>query len=210
MTILEWGKTGERFYQAGIDHGVLYPLVGPGIPWVGLVSVKEQSTGDDNKAYYLNGRKIQDVVAFTDFTATVLAFSAPAEFLAADGIRPIAQGLYVTQQPRLRFGFSYRTKLDNDLGPVGYKLHIVYNAVAQPSDRAYATLGENVDPVKLSWIFETVPPQSSTKRGSAHLVINSTLFTESQMGDLEDLLYGTPSADPFLPTQEAVETILGV
>lgn len=209
MTALKWGEDGQRFYQGGIDRGVLYPLEGPGVPWVGLISVKENSTGDDNKSFYINGRRTQNVVSFTNYTATILAFSAPGEFLAADGIRPIAKGLYVTQQPRLRFGFCYRTKIYNSFGLAGHKLHIIYNAVSQPAERSYSTLGDSVDPLKLSWTFETVPPQSTTKRGSAHLIIDSTLFSEAQMIDLEGMLYGTVSTDSFLPTQDVVDMLLG-
>lgn len=209
MVSLSWDQPGTRVFQTGVDRGVLYPMYGPGVPWTGLVSVKERTEGDDAKAYYLNGRKTQDVIAFTDYGATIMAFSAPAEFRASDGIRPIALGLYVTQQPRMRFGFSYRTKIYNDLGPAGYKIHLVYNAIASPTDRSYSTLGDSVDPIKMTWDLDTVPPVSDSKKASAHLIIPSTAFAAEQISALEDVLYGTESTDPFLPTQSVVETILG-
>lgn len=210
MSRIEWNKAGERFFEAGVDRGVLYPRLGPGVPWNGLTSVSENTSGGDMESLYFDGIKYLDVVASEDFQATVDAYSAPAEFGPSDGQKALSPGLFVTQQPRKTFGLSYRTLKGNDLvgTEYGYKIHIVYNCTAAPSNKNNVTLGSSVTPGTRSWTIETVPPPASTFKPTAHIVLDSNLIEPFMMEQVEALLYGHDGAAPYLPTvAELVATL---
>lgn len=208
MSRIEWNKPGERFFEAGVDQGVLYPRTGPGVPWNGLTGVSENSSGGEMEALYFDGIKYLDVAASEDFQATIDAYSAPAEFGPSDGQKALSPGLFVTQQPRKTFGFSYRTLKGNDLvgAAYGYKIHVVYNCTAAPSGKSNLTLGATVAPGTRSWTIHTVPPPATTFKPTAHLVLDSNLIDPYAMQQVETLLYGRdgdagrPELLPYLPT----------
>lgn len=216
MSRVQWNMPGERFFEAGVDRGVLYPRIGQGVPWNGLVSVSEDTSGGDLEPLYFDGVKYRDLVANEDFSAQVDAFSAPPEFAAADGMKMLSPGLFVTQQPRQTFGMSYRTLIGNDLQGTeyGYKLHIVYNCTASPSSKSNQTLGATVTPMTRSWELNTVPPPANTFRPTAHLVIDSTMVNPYLLEDLETALYGRdatetlPELQAYLPTVQEIIAIL--
>ena len=213
---IEWNKPGQRFFEAGVDQGVLYPRGGPGVPWNGLVAVNEDSSGGDLESLYFDGVKYLDIASGEDFQATIEAYSAPAEFNASDGIKALAPGLFVTQQRRATFGLSYRALIGNDLQgqDYGYKLHIVYNCTASASARSNKTITGDISPNTRSWTINTVPPPATTFRPTAHLVIDSTLVDPYLMENLETVLYGRdetaelPAVTPSLPTVAEVVLIL--
>lgn len=216
MTRVEWNRPGEKYFEAGVDRGVLYPRVGQGVPWNGLVSVSENTSGGEMESLYYDGVKYLDVVSGEDFQATIEAYGAPDAFNASDGVKALSPGLYVTQQPRKTFGICYRTLLGNDLQgqDYGYKLHIVYNCTAGPSPRTHKTLAGDVTPDTRSWSVHTVPPPASTFRPTAHLVIDSTKVNPYLMENLETVLYGRdatselPAIEASLPTVSKLILIL--
>ena len=216
MSRIEWNKAGERFFEVGVDRGVLYPRLGPGVPWNGLVAVSESTTGGDMESLYFDGVKYLDVAASENFGASLEAFSAPPEFAASDGQKYLSPGLSVTQQPRKPFGLCYRTLLGNDLVGMayGYKLHLVYNCTASPSDRAIKTLTSGVDPSTRTWKIDTVPPPANTFRPTAHIVVDSTLVDPYLMEGLETILYGRDASPgleafaPYLPTVAEIVSLL--
>ena len=216
MSRVEWNKAGERLFEAGVDRGVLYPQLGPGVPWNGLVSVDETESGGELESLYYDGVKYLDVVSAEDFGATIVAFSAPKEFNAADGIKSLAPGLFVSNQPRKTFGLCYRTLIGNDLvgTEYGYKLHLVYNCTSAPSGRANSTFTASIAAETRSWTISTVPPPSSTFRPTAHLVVDSTKTNPYLMENLETVLYGRDATDELpaipasLPTVAEIITIL--
>lgn len=216
MSRIEWNKAGERFFEAGVNQGVLYPRVGPGVPWNGLVSVDESTSGGELESLYFDGVKYLDVASAEDFSAEISAFSAPAEFGVSDGQKALSPGLFVTQQPRKTFGLCYRTLIGNDLvgTEYGYKLHIVYNCTAAPSARNNQTLSNSFSPTPRTWSIETVPPPASTFRPTAHLVIDSTLVNPYLMEELETVLYGRDAeglleaTQPYLPSVAEIILIL--
>lgn len=209
MAELVWGETGVRYYEHGLDRGVLYPLTGPGVVWSGLTAVSEKSYGSDITPVYKDGVRNKNLIASTDFQATISAFSAPDEFLACDGVTWLATGLFATQQPRALFGFSYRTLISNDLSDVGYKIHLVYNARATPSGKTYSTQSDSVDLTLFQWTIDTIPPRNTTRKPTAHICVDSTKYSSSVITALENVLYGTSGTDPTLPTQDEVSDILG-
>lgn len=201
MTQLVWDNVGERFYETGVDRGVLY-LDNQGFSWNGLISVQENSSGGDPQPYYVDGYKYVNVASSEEFEATIEAYSAPREFAVCDGSVELYNGLTVTQQRRRPFGFSYRTKIGNDVDGVdhGYKIHIVYNALAAPSERSNQTIKDPPEPTTLSWAITTTPPKLTALKPSSHFVIDSTKTDPGVLSDLEDILYGTELTDPDFPT----------
>lgn len=207
---LDWSNVLERKYETGVDRGVLYPASSPGVAWTGLVSVSEGVSGGENTSEYYDGSKFADSISNEDFQATITALSAPPEFAACDGQAILAKGLYALKQPRTTFGFSYRTKIGNPLEGTdhGYKLHLVYNATASPSERTSTTIGDSVEVTALEWTVNSVPPRSSEFRPTAHIVFNSTKTDPLELLALENRLYGTESTRPYLPTQAEVFQIV--
>lgn len=207
MTRLSWGDAGSRLYETGADRGVLYPNSGPGVPWYGLISVSEEPTGGEPQPYYFDGLKYLNVSAVEEFAATIEAYSSPPEFAECDGTVALHKGLFASQQPRKSFGFSYRTLIGNDVDGTtyGYKIHLVYNAMAGPSSRSNQTLGDSVEPTTYSWPIEAVPFDLPGIKPTAHLIIDSTLTAPGLLSLLEGYLYGSGGIDPYLPP--AVEVV---
>lgn len=200
MARMNWGESGQRFYGAGVDRGVLYaPNLVNGVPWSGLMSVSETPSGGEPQPYYLDGIKYVQVASSEEFNATIKALNAPDEFAICDGTSAIYAGLMVTQQPRKTFDFSYRTLIGNDVSSeVGYEIHLVYNALAKPSQRDNNSLSDSTDPVELSWDVTTVPKYISGYKASAHLIINSIKTDPDILSQIEDALYGSVSSDSGL------------
>ena len=203
MTRLVWGETGTRNFEAGVDRGVLYPPSSSvGVPWNGLTSVNERPLGGDSSPYYHDGVKYMQIARAEEFEATIEAYSAPSEFASCDGTSAIYLGLYLTQQPRKQFGFSYRTLIGNDLDSTshGYKIHIVYNALAKPSSRANYTISNSPDAMSLSWDITTVPIAITGFKPTSHIVISSLVATSAHLIAVENILYGTSGVSPKLIT----------
>lgn len=206
MARLSWGAPGERYYEDGVDQGVLY-VDSVGYVWNGLVSVSETPTGGDHRSYYLDGIKHINLASAEEYEATIKAISAPPEFAVCDGVKSLYQGLFVTQQKRKPFGLSYRTMISNDLGPdQGYKIHLVYNALAAPSERNNATRNDSSSLSELSWYIQAVAPLSMGfgYKPSAHFVVDSRITPVEILTQLEDILYGSEAADPRFPAQTEI------
>lgn len=204
MTKLSWGTVGERFYETGTDHGVLY-LDGIGVAWNGLISVTESPSGGDPTPYYLDGVKYLNHSNPEEFEATIEAYTYPDEFMACDGSSQLANGLRITQQRRKSFGMVYRTKIGNDLDGAdhAYKLHVIYNAMATPSSSNYKTTSDSPDLLTFSWKIGTKPQKFDdlafgTMYGS-HLVIDSRVTYPWAMEAVENVLFGTDTMAATLP-----------
>lgn len=212
MTRISWDAYGERFYEIGVDRGVLYAPSQPGVPWTGLISITEAPTGGEERSYYLDGLKYLNLRASEEFVATIEAYSSPAEFAVCDGNRSAHNGLIVTHQPKVPFSLAYRTQIGNDTQGLdhGYKLHLVYNALAAPVQRNNATFSDSVDPIKLSWTVTTKSPTITGFKPTAHLVIDSRDTDPEVLTAVEDILYGTVSEDPALPTPDELIAIFDV
>lgn len=201
MAKITWGDPGQRFFEVGVDRGVLYPPTGPGVPWAGLTAVNETPSGAEERPFYLDGIKYQNRISPEDFSGTIEAYTYPEEFAVCDGTAEIADGLFGTQQYRLPFAFSYRTKIGNDIDGTdhGYKIHIVYNARATPSDRNNTSIKDEPEALVFSWGFSTIPEQIPGIRPTAHVVVDSTKTDPFVLQAIEDFLYGSSSSDAALP-----------
>lgn len=209
MTKLAWGAPGTRTYEAGVERGVLYAAGIAGVPWNGLIAVREKLSGGTPNPYYLDGIKYLNLASGEEFEATIDAFSSPREFDQCDGTSSISNGLFVTQQTRKPFGMCYRTKVGNDSVGVdyGYKLHLVYNALAAPTSHDNATLTNTPAPLQLSWSVSTLPIAIPTKKHTAHLIIDSSVAGVTRMTNVENLLYGTTTTAPRLPLPQELITL---
>lgn len=207
MTRLAWGVVGERIYEAGVDHGVLY-IDGAGYAWSGLTAVNETQSGADLKEYYVDGVKYAQRLTPTEFQATIEAYTYPEEFAQCDGTKSLGNGLFATQQRRRPFGFSYRTKIGNDLVGIdyAYKIHLVYNALAAPSDKENAAIDDTAEPYNFSWKITTRAPVLDFVP-TAHFVIDSRTIPDGLLSYIEDVLYGSDVQAPRMPSAEELAFI---
>ena len=213
MVALTWGTSGSRYYETGVDRGVLYLPNVAGVAWPGLISVKENVSGGDTRSYYIDGFKYLNIKSAEEFGASIEAFSSPREFDVCDGSKALAPGLFATQQVRKSFGFSYRTLMGNDVEgqDAGYKIHLVYNALASAPSVTYKTLDKSGTPGTISWDISTKALSITMARPTAHFIINSVEVPEERLDYLEKILYGSIYTDPRLPSiKELVEIINGV
>lgn len=201
MTKLIWDDPGTRLYESGVDRGVLYPRDGPGVVWNGLVSINETPSGAESSVQFIDGRKYRVEKTQEGFQATIEAFSYPREFEEYDGI----SNLY-TAQHRESFNFSYRSLIGNDVDNIehGYKIHLVYNALATPSSKQYATLAADIEPSTMAWDISTSPEFIPGFKPAAHIVISSVSAYPWVLQPLEDILYGTETSQPRFPTTEEI------
>lgn len=211
MSRLDWNAVGERFYETGIDRGVLY-VNGLGYAWPGLVSVQEASTGGAARPFYHDGVKYLNLASAEEFEATINAYSAPAEFGPCDGTSPVYNGLFVTQQPRKPFSISYRTRVGNDIDGAdhAYKIHLVYNALAAPASRNHQSESEQNNVGALAWKITTLPPGITGYKPTSHFIVDSRQTPVDILAQLEDQLYGSDAFGATLPTVTQLMGIFGV
>lgn len=204
MSRIVWGALPERYYEYGVDRGVLYVGSLTGVPWNGLISVAESVEGGNVRPAYIDGYKFRNVIAREEFVATIEAFAAPKEFGPCDGSLEIHNGLIATNQPRVPFDLTYRTRIGNAAeGPESaYKIHLVYNALASPSEQTHSSSGESNDPSSKSWSVTTRPPYTNEFRPTAHFIIDTRhVASPAVLEEFEDLLYGTDAVAARMPTQ---------
>ena len=197
MSKLQWDKVGERFYETGVDRGVLFPMGKGGVydkgtVWNGLTAINENPTGGEANPFYNKKKKYLNIIATEDFGFGIEAYTYPDEWEACDGSVEIAPGVTAGQQTRKVFGLTYRTLIGNDTDGQdhGYKIHLVYGAQAAPSQRNHGTVNESPEPTTMSWDATTTPVEVPGAKPTAHLVIDSTKTPADKLAALEDILYG--------------------
>lgn len=210
MTQLQWDQVGERLYETGVDHGVLYVNEGglyqDGVAWNGLTAVTESPSGAEATPLYADNIKYLNLISLEQLGGTIEAYTYPDEFGGCDGTASPSSGVAIGQQSRKSFGLSYRTRMGNDTEATdhGYKLHLLYGAIAAPSEKAYATINDTPEAITFSWGFSTTPVAVTDNKPTALLTIDSTLVNADALSDLEDILYGTGGTDPRLPLPDEV------
>lgn len=213
MPPLVWDEIGERTYETGVDHGVLYipdvaGVYATGVAWNGLTTVTESPSGAEANAQFADNIKYLNLISAEEFGATVEAFTYPPEFAQFDGLAVPQPGVVVGQQPRKMFGLSYRSRLGNDVegDTFGYKLHLVYGAVASPSEKAYNTINDSPEAITFSWEVSTTPVPVTGFAPTSLIVVDSTIVDPDELAALEELLYGDTVAAK-LPTPDEVIAI---
>ena len=208
MARLVWDQVGDRIYENGISQGVLYGTDNKGIPWNGLVSV-EESNSDNVEPLYFDGLRYADVVTIGDFEGKIKAITYPDEFLTFEGIQSWKPGFYLADQRKSRFGLSYRTEISNDQSTqIGYKIHLLYNLIAVPSNKVYETLSLNSEPTDFEWDISAIPELVDRFRPTAHIVIDSRNIDPLLLLDIENFLYGTETDEAYLPDMSALVTFV--
>lgn len=221
---LVWDKTGEHFYETGVKNGVLYPMSASGtypkgVAWNGLTAITESPSGAEATALYADDIKYLNLMSNEEFGATVEAYTYPDEFAECDGSASLTEGVYIGQQARKTFGLCYRTTLGNDAkgNDYGYKLHIIYGAMASPSEKAYSTINDSPDAITFSWELSTTPVAVANFKSTASLTIDSTKVDTAKLTALEEILYGkdgtgedhsTGAVDPRLPLPDEIANIM--
>lgn len=217
MSKLVWDKTGERYYETGIRNGVLYPANDSGayplgVVWNGLTAVTENPSGAEPSPLYADDIKYLNLVSTEEFGATIEAYTYPEEFGECDGSAEIAPGVMAGQQARKTFGLCYRTILGNDVDSDehGYKLHLIYGALAAPSDKGYSSVNDSPDAVTFSWSISTTPVNVNAEgyKPTASITIDSTKIAAAKLAALEAILYGSESAEPRLPLPDEIITLM--
>lgn len=208
MTALDWSTVGKRIIETGVDRGVLYVGNSPGVVWPGLISVTESPEGGDVTRYYLDGVAFLMSATSTDFAGTINAYASPEEFDACEGIRSV-DGMLVADQPKQLFGLSYRTKLGNDTKSLeyGYKLHLIYNALAGTPSKDYVSIAESTTALALAWDIKARPITIPGRRPTGHLIFDSTEVDPTKLSLLETILYGDSDSDPHLPSVAELSAI---
>lgn len=215
MAKLVWDATGERKYETGVRNGVLYVMAEggtypKGVAWNGLTAVTESPSGAEATALYADDTKYLNLISAEEFGATIEAYMYPDEFAECDGSATLAAGVTIGQQPRKTFGMSYRTVYGNDVDneSYGYKLHLIYGAVAAPSEKAYATINDSPEAITFSWEVKTTPVNVTGHKPTASLTIDSTKVDENKLKKIEDILYGAAEGEARLPLPDEIIQIL--
>lgn len=200
MTQITWDGTGQRYYHTGIDQGVLYVDGLPGVAWNGLTAVTRAPAGGTAQPYYIDGVKYSNNPVPEEYQATIQAYTYPAEFEQCDGSVPIRNGMFLSGQRRKHFGFSYRTTVGNDLSQKDYQINLVYGATAEPTTRGHKAINDTTQVTEFMWKITAMPPPVSGYRNGAHIVIDSRYTDPQALLGIEEVLYGTASTAPRLPS----------
>ena len=214
MPKLVWDATGERYYETGVKNGVLYiPTDGvysKGVAWNGLTAVTESPSGAEATALYADDMKYLNLYSAEEFGATIEAYTYPDEFAACDGSAELAKGVLIGQQKRTPFGLCYKTTIGNDTdgNDHGYKLHIIYGAMASPSEKAYATINDSPEAITFSWEVTTTPVTVAGFKPASYIVIDSTKANSPKLTALEGILYGSESDEARLPLPDEIKTLM--
>lgn len=214
-TKLEWDKTGERLYETGVSKCALYVqgdsgTYPQGVAWNGITGVTESPSGAEASPIYADDIKYLNLLSTEEFGATIEAYTYPPEFEACDGTAEIAKGVTIGQQKRKTFGLCYRTIVGNDTdsNEHGYKLHIIYGAIAAPSEKPYATVNDSPEAITFSWEISTTPVNVNGAKPTASLTIDSTKVDKEKLAKLEDILYGSAESAARLPLPDEIATIM--
>lgn len=225
MAVLQWDKSGEKLYETGVDHAVLYPYVKPaaseqnpkpynnGVAWNGITGISESPSGAEATPLYADNIKYLNLMSTEEFGATITAYMYPDEFMACDGSAQLddnLEGVYIGQQTRQTFGLSYRTVLGNDTESNGYgsKIHLIYGCLAAPSEKGYTTINDSPEAIEFSWEISTTPVEVANKKPTASVTIDTTKLAKKQKDNLDAALYGTDNAAAYLPLPSELAGII--
>ena len=216
MSKITWDKPGEHFYETGVSKAVLY-LKGQtgafenGVAWNGITAINESPSGAEATPLYADNIKYLNLLSNEEFAASIEAYTYPEEFAECDGSAALTKGVTIGQQPRKTFGLSYVTRVGDDLVGTehGYKIHIIYNCLAAPSEKAYATINDSPEAITFSWEVSTIPEKVTGHKPTATVVIDSTKVDAEKLAALEAILYGSETEEAKLPLPDEIATLFG-
>lgn len=214
MSKLVWDNTGDRQYETGVKNCVLYPQVEgaypKGVAWNGITAITESPSGAEANPLYADDIKYLNLISAEEFGATIEAYTYPDEFAECDGSAALAKGVMIGQQKRNAFGLAYKTTLGNDTegNEYGYKLHIIYNALAAPSEKSYATINDSPEAITFSWEVTTTPVNVTGMKPTASVTIDSTKADPTKLAALEAKLFGSENSEASLPLPDEIATLM--
>ena len=218
MPKLEWDKTGEREYETGVSNCALYVrdskgTYPKGVAWNGISSISESPSGAEANPIYADNIKYLNLISVEEYAATIEAFMYPDEFEECDGTKELTPGVTIGQQERKTFGLAYKTLLGNDTDgdAHGYKIHIIYGALASPSEKSHETVNDSPEAASFSWEINTTPVEVTGAKPTASLEIDSTKSDPAKLAALEKILFGSDegeSATARLPLPDEIKTLM--
>lgn len=218
MPKLEWDKTGEREYETGVSNCALYVrdskgTYPKGVAWNGISSISESPSGAEANPIYADNIKYLNLISVEEYAATIEAFMYPDEFEECDGTKELTPGVTIGQQERKTFGLAYKTLLGNDTDgdAHGYKIHIIYGALASPSEKSHETVNDSPEAASFSWEINTTPVEVTGAKPTASLEIDSTKSDPTKLAALEKILFGSDegeSATARLPLPDEIKTLM--
>lgn len=218
MPKLEWDKTGEREYETGVSNCALYVrdskgTYPKGVAWNGISSISESPSGAEANPIYADNIKYLNLISVEEYAATIEAFMYPDEFEECDGTKELIPGVTIGQQERKTFGLAYKTLLGNDTDgdAHGYKIHIIYGALASPSEKSHETVNDSPEAASFSWEINTTPVEVTGAKPTASLEIDSTKSDPTKLAALEKILFGSDegeSATARLPLPDEIKTLM--
>lgn len=216
MFKLAWNQIGTKTYETGVDRGVLYVrgedgTYPEGVAWQGVTNISESPSGAEPTPLYADNIKYLNLMSVEELGATIEAYTYPDEFAECDGSAELSKGISIGQQDRKTFGLCYRTVLGNDTvgNEYGYKIHIIYGALASPSEKGYETINDSPDAITFSWELTTTPVEVSGFKPTASVTIDSTKCDAAKVAELEEILYGKGETEARLPLPDEIITIIG-
>lgn len=222
MSKLVWDQVGQKTYETGVEQGVLYPqdstgTYTKGVAWNGLINVSESPSGAEPTALWADNRKYLNLMSNEEFGASIEAYTYPKEFAECDGSKEVAPGIFIGQQDRKTFGMAYKTLIGNDTEGTnyGYKIHLIYGALASPSEKGYSTVNDSPEAMTLSWEISTTPVSIATLidgkkvKPTATMVIDSTTTAADKLAALEGILFGSESEEARLPLPDEIIELVG-
>lgn len=210
MSKLVWDQTGSKLFETGIEKAVLFVMKNgayeKGVAWSGVTSVSEKPSGAEDTPLYADNIKYLNLKSNEEFGATIEAYMYPDEWEQCDGSAELATGVTIGQQARSKFALAYVTKIgnDTDLNDHGYKIHIIYNAQAAPSEKQYQTVNDSPEAITFSWEISTTPENVTGFKPTANVVIDSTKVDAGKLKTFEDMLYGSESTESQLMLPDAI------
>ena len=214
MGKLEWDKNGEHRYETGIDHVVLYKNNTNAYAWNGITKITENPSGAEPKILWANNRKYMTLMSVEQLGLTIEAYTYPDEFRDCIGKTEISPGVIIGQQEREHFGLSYRTLIGNDESgnDFGYKIHLVYNCLASPTEENHSSTNDSPDISPFSWEVDTTPVEVGNYYLTSALTFSSTDLKKAGMVNvlrgIEDVLYGTSKTRAYLPSVSQVMDLI--
>ena len=216
MAKLIWDKVGERFYETGVSNCALYVYndtaqdFGAGVAWNGITSITETPSGAEANPIYADNIKYLSLLSAEEFGASIEAYTYPEEFEECDGSAAITPGVMVGQQARKKFCIAYKTIKGNDIqnDAYGYKLHLIYNCNAAPSERAYSTINDSPEAIAFSWEISTTPVAVTGHKPTSILTIDSAKVDAVKLASVEEALFGGDSTEAKILMPDEVLAML--
>ena len=214
MSKLVWDEIGSRFFETGVKNAVLYVQEAgaypKGVAWNGVTAITESPSGAEASPLYADDIKYLNLISNEEFGASIEAYTYPDEFAVCDGSAALATGVMIGQQSRKPFGLAYKTTLGNDTdgNDYGYKLHLIYGALAAPSEKAYATINDSPEAITFSWEVTTTPVNVTGHKPTASVTIDSTKVDAAKLAALEAVLFGSESEEARLPLPDEIATLM--